>query len=224
MANTMTMTDNRTGKSWEFPILSGTKGPDVVDIGSFYSQTGMFTFDQGYTSTASCKSAITFIDGEKGELMHRGYDIAWLAENKKFLDVVYLLLYKKLPSKEELESFRLELKQRSYINEKMLKLFDALPDKAHPMAALQSTVAMMSAYYKRDMNIDDISDFMELAKRLVAKIPTIIAFYYRHVRGFPQIYPDLDRGFVENFLYMLRAFPHDRVNLKPIEVKAFEAV
>lgn len=224
MANTMTMTDNRTGKSWEFPILSGTKGPDVVDIGSFYSQTGMFTFDQGYTSTASCKSEITFIDGEKGELMHRGYDIAWLAENKKFLDVVYLLLYKKLPSKEELESFRLELKQRSYINEKMLKLFDALPDKAHPMAALQSTVAMMSAYYKRDMNIDDISDFMELAKRLVAKIPTIIAFYYRHVRGFPQIYPDLDRGFVENFLYMLRAFPHDRVDLKPIEVKAFEAV
>ena len=88
MANTMTMTDNRTGKSWEFPILSGTKGPDVVDIGSFYSQTGMFTFDQGYTSTASCKSEITFIDGEKGELMHRGYDIEWLAENKKFLDVV----------------------------------------------------------------------------------------------------------------------------------------
>lgn len=224
MANTVTLTDNRTGKSYEFPILDGSKGPSVIDISSLYGQTGMLTYDPGYTSTASTKSDITFIDGEKGELMHRGYDIAWLADNKKYLDVVYLLLYKKLPSQDELSAFRTELKQRSYINEKMIKLFDALPDKAHPMAALQATTAMMSAYYKRDMNMDDMDDYMELAKRLVAKIPTLITFYYRHVRGFPKIYPDLDRGFIENFLYMMRAYPHDRVDLKPIEVKALEAV
>ncbi len=224
MAQTATFTDNRSGESYEFPILEGTKGPSVVDISDFYKKTGMFTFDRGYTSTAMCRSAITYIDGEKGELMHRGYDIAWLAEHKTYLDVVYLLLYKKLPTVEELSNFRANLKKRSYINEKIIKLFDAFPDKAHPMAVLQSTVAMMSAYYKRDMNMDDSGDYMELAERLIAKIPTLIAFYYRHARGFPKVYPDLDRGFTENFLYMLRAFPHDRVDLKPIEVKALNAV
>lgn len=224
MANSVTLTDNRNGKTYEFPILDGTKGPSVVDISTFYKDTGMFTFDRGYTSTSMCRSAITYIDGEKGELMYRGYDIAWLAENKVYLDIVYLLFYKKLPTNDELENFRKDLKQRSFINEKMMKLFDALPDKAHPMAVLQATVATMSAYYKRDMNMDDMSDYVELAKRLVAKIPTIIAFYYRHVRGFPKVYPDLDRGFTENFLYMLRAFPHNKVELKPIEVKALDAV
>ena len=224
MSNTVTLTDNRNGKSYEFPILDGTKGPSVIDISTLYKDTGMFTFDRGYTSTAMCRSAITFIDGEKGELMHRGYDIAWLAENKLYLDVVYLLLNKHLPSKDELEAFRRELKERSFLNEKMLKLFDCFPDKAHPMAVLQASVATMSAYYKRDMNFDDMKDYMELAKRLIAKIPTFIAFHYRYTRGFPVIYPDLDRGFTENFLYMLRAFPHNKVDLKPIEVKAFDTV
>lgn len=222
--NTVTLTDNRNGNSYELPILDGTKGPSVIDISTLYKDSGLFTFDRGYTSTAMCRSAITFIDGEKGELMHRGYSIEWLAENKRYLELVYLLFYKKLPSKEEISIFKQDLKERSYINEKMINLFDALPDKSHPMAVLQAAVAIMSAYYKRDMNIDDPADYMELAKRLVAKIPTIIAFYYRHSRGFPKVYPDLDRGFTENFLYMLRAFPHNKVDLKPIEVKAFDAV
>ncbi|MBQ2430904.1 MAG: citrate (Si)-synthase, partial [Campylobacter sp.] len=222
--NSVTLTDNRNGKSYNFPILDGNLGPSVVDISTFYKDTGMFTFDRGYTSTAMCRSQITYIDGEKGELLHRGYDIAWLAENKIFLDVVYLLLNKRLPNSDELKEFKTELKTRCFINENILKLFDAFPDRAHPMAVLQACVATLSTYYSRDMNFDDPVEYMELAKRLVAKMPTLAAFYYRHSRGYPQIYPDLDRGFTENFLYMMRSFPHSRFELRPIEVKAFDTV
>ena len=144
MSNTVTLTDNRNGKSYDFPILDGTLGPSVIDISTLYKDTGMFTFDRGYTSTAMCRSAITYIDGEAGTLMHRGYDIAWLAENKRYLDVVYLLFNGKLPSEDELNAFRHELKERSYLNEKMIKLFDCFPDKAHPMAVLQASVALSS--------------------------------------------------------------------------------
>ncbi|PSM53223.1 citrate synthase [Campylobacter blaseri] len=224
MSNSVTLTDNRNGKQYEFPILDSTLGPSVIDISNFYPTTGMFTFDRGYTSTAMCRSKITFIDGEKGILKHRGYSIEWLAENKNFLDVVYLLLNKKLPTKEELGSFKQELKTRSFINEKMIRLFSAFPDKAHPMAVLQACVATLSTYYSRDMNFDNPIEYMELAKRLVAKMPTLAAFYYRHSMGYPLIYPDLDRGFTENFLYMMRSFPHSRVDLKRIEVKALDSV
>ncbi len=224
MSNSVTLTDNRNGKTYEFPILDGTIGPSVIDISNLYKTTGMFTFDRGYTSTAMCRSKITFIDGEKGQLMHRGYDISWLAENKTYLDVAHLLLHKKLPTPEEFVAFKKKLKERSFMNENMIKLFDAFPDKAHPMAVLQACIATLSAYYSHDMNYDDQKEYIELAERLVAKMPTIAAFYHRHVLGYPMIYPDLDRGFTENFLYMMRAFPHEHVDLKPIEVKALDAV
>lgn len=224
MSDTVTLKDNRNGKTYEFPILDGTLGPSVVDISNFYKNTGMFTFDKGYTSTAMCRSSITFIDGEKGELRHRGYDIAWLAENKVFLDVIHLLLHKKLPSPTELSKFRKELKTKSFINEKMIRLFSAFPDRAHPMAVLQACIATLSTYYSRDMNYDDPEEYMELAERLVAKMPTLAAFYHRFRRGYPMIHPDLDRGFTENFLYMMRAFPHSHVDIKPIEVKALDTV
>lgn len=224
MSNTVTLTDNRNGKSYEFNVLDGTLGPSVIDISDLYKKTGFFTFDKGYTSTAMCSSEITFIDGEKGILKHRGYDIAWLAENKLFLDVIHLLLHKKLPNEDELNAFRKKLKTKSFINERMIALFDAFPDKAHPMAVLQACIATLSTYYKRDMNYDDPDEYMELAERLVAKMPTLAAFYHRHAMGYPLIYPDLDRGFTENFLYMMRAFPHSHVDIKPIEVKALDTV
>lgn len=223
-SNTVTLTDNRNGKNYEFPIIDGTLGPSVIDISTLHKDTGMFTFDRGYTSTAMCRSDITFIDGEKSILKHRGYDIGWLAENKIFLDVAYLLLFKKLPTSEELDNFRQELKTRSFINEKMIKLFDAFPDKAHPMAVLQACVATLSTYYSRDMNFDDPKEYMELAIRIIAKMPTLAAFYYRHSMGYPLIYPDMDRGFTENFLYMMRSFPHSYVDLKPIEIKALDTI
>ena len=223
-SNTATLTDNRTCKSYEFPILKGTMGPDVIDISTFFSDTGMFTFDRGYTSTAMCRSAITYIDGLKGELMYRGYDIAYLAENKTFLDVAYLLLNKELPTNDQYINFKTELKKRSFIHEGMMKLFDAFPDKAHPMAILQAAVSALSAFYSDHLNMDKPEEYHEMAMRIIAKIPTIAAFSYRYSRGLPIIYPNLDRGFTENFLYMMRGYPYEHVDLKPIEIKALDTV
>ena len=224
MSDTVTLTDNRNGKSYDFPILHGTMGPDVIDISTFFSDTGMFTFDRGYTSTAMCKSTITYIDGLKGELMYRGYDIAYLAEHKTFIDVAYLLLNKELPDKKQYDEFKLELKKRSFIHEGMMKIFDAFPDKAHPMAILQAAVSALSAFYFDHLNMDKPEEYHEMAMRIIAKIPTIAAFSYRFSRGLPIIYPNLDRGFTENFLYMMRSYPYEHVNLRPIEVKALDTV
>ena len=224
MSDTVTLTDNRNGKSYDFPILHGTMGPDVIDISTFFSDTGMFTFDRGYSSTAMCKSTITYIDGLKGELMYRGYDIAYLAEHKTFIDVAYLLLNRELPNEKEYDGFKLELKKRSFIHEGMMKLFDAFPDKAHPMAILQAAVAALSAFYSDHLNMDKPEEYHEMAMRIIAKIPTIAAFSYRFSRGLPIIYPNLDRGFTENFLYMMRSYPYEHVNLRPIEVKALDTV
>ena len=224
MSDTVTLTDNRNGKSYDFPILHGTMGPDVIDISTFFSDTGMFTFDRGYTSTAMCKSTITYIDGLKGELMYRGYDIAYLAENKTFIDVAYLLLNRELPNEQQYDAFKLELKKRSFIHEGMMKLFDAFPDKAHPMAILQAAVSALSAFYSDHLNMDKPEEYHEMAMRIIAKIPTIAAFSYRFSRGLPIIYPNLDRGFTENFLYMMRSYPYEHVNLRPIEVKALDTV
>ena len=224
MSDTVTLTDNRNGKSYDFPILHGTMGPDVIDISTFFSDTGMFTFDRGYSSTAMCRSSITYIDGLKGELMYRGYDIAYLAENKTFIDVAYLLLNKELPNKKQYDEFKLELKKRSFIHEGMMKIFDAFPDKAHPMAILQAAVSALSAFYFDHLNMDKPEEYHEMAMRIIAKIPTIAAFSYRFSRGLPIIYPNLDRGFTENFLYMMRSYPYEHVNLRPIEVKALDTV
>nr|WP_314240705.1 citrate synthase [uncultured Campylobacter sp.] len=224
MSDTVTLTDNRNGKSYDFPILHGTMGPDVIDISTFFSDTGMFTFDRGYTSTAMCRSSITYIDGLKGELMYRGYDIAYLAENKTFIDVAYLLLNKELPDKKQYDEFKLELKKRSFIHEGMMKIFDAFPDKAHPMAILQAAVSALSAFYFDHLNMDKPEEYHEMAMRIIAKIPTIAAFSYRFSRGLPIIYPNLDRGFTENFLYMMRSYPYEHVNLRPIEIKALDTV
>ena len=221
---TITITDNRTGKEYDFPIKEPTIGPDVVDISSFYADTGMFTFDRGFTSTASCRSEITYIDGNKGKLMYRGYDISYLATKKTFLDTTYLLLHKELPTREEFNSFTEELKRRSFVHESMNKLFDAFPDNAHPMAILSSAVAALSTFYFDSLDMDSPEEVIEMAHRIIAKIPTIAAFSYRYSSGLPLIYPDLSKGFTENFLYMLRAYPHQHVELSPIEVEALDTI
>jgi citrate synthase len=221
---TVTVIDNRTGEKYDFPILEPTVGPDVVDISTFYPNTGMFTFDRGFTSTANCRSKITFIDGGKGKLMYRGYDIAYLATQKTFLDTVMLLLNGELPSDKELDNFNLEMKKRSFIHEGMMKLFEAFPDRAHPMAILSSAVAALSSFYFEHLDIDTPEEYMEMAHRIVAKIPTIAALSYRHSQGLPIIYPDLKKGFTENFLYMLRGYPHHHIDLKPIEIKALDTI
>ncbi len=221
---TLTVTDNRTGEKYDFPILEPTIGPDVVDISTFYGTTDMFTFDRGFTSTASCRSKITYIDGAKGKLMYRGYDIAYLATQKTFLDTAYLLLNKDLPDEETLEEFSMEMKKRSFIHEGMTKLFDAFPDGAHPMAILSAGVAALSTFYSDHLDIDTPEEYLEMAHRVVAKIPTIAALSYRYSQGLPVIYPDMKKGFTENFLYMLRGYPHHYIDLKPIEIKALDTI
>ena len=222
--DTVTLTNNRDGKSYEFNILDASVGPSVVDISTFYRETGMFTYDESYTSTASCQSKITYIDGAAGKLMYRGYDISYMANEKSFLDTAYLLLNGDLPTDEELTDFSIEMKKRSFVNEGIKKLFDSFSDKAHPMAILSAGVSALSTFYHKHLEIHTPDEYKEMSNRIVAKIPTLAAFSYRYSQGLPIIYPDMERGFTENFLYMMRAYPHQYVELKPIEIKALDTI
>ncbi len=231
--NTFTLTDNRNGNAYEYNVIDGTRGPSVVDISTFYKDSGMFTYDPGYTSTASCDSKITFIDGENSELRYRGYDIADLAGKHSFLDVCYLLMRGSLPTKEASENFDLEIRHRSFLNEGLIRIFDALPDGAHPMATMGAATMALAAFYKDHLNLEDDKQFKIMRRRIVAKMPTIAAMAYRNSIGTPLIYPDVNRYFTENFLYMLRAYPGgtmkrlpDGTNeeIKQIEVDALDAI
>ena len=232
MKSTITITDNRTGKEYEFDILDGTRGPSVVDISTFYAKTGMFTFDIGYTSTASCKSSITFIDGEKGELRYRGIEIEELATKHSYLETCYLLLNGRLPSEQETKEFDLELRHRSFLHEGLSELFKAFPSGSHPMATLSAATAALSSFHFAHLDIHDESEYQVMARRIVAKMPTIAAFAYRHSIGASFIQPDIDRGFTENFLYMMRAYPGGKMHrdldgervIKKIEVEALDTI
>ncbi|HEX5330833.1 citrate synthase, partial [Sulfuricurvum sp.] len=222
--STVTLTDNRTGKSYEFSILNSTVGPDVIDVRTLYKDTGMFTYDPGFTSTASCSSSITYIDGEKGELLYRGYDITDLAIKKSYLDVAYLLLMGKLPNEKERASFDMELRKRSFIHEGLKRLFDAFPDKAHPMAMMSSAVSALSTFYFEHLNVKTEEEAQIMARRIIAKIPTLAAFTHRRMFGIPYIYPDIERPFTENFLYMMRAYPGENLEIRDVEIKALDTI
>jgi citrate synthase len=222
--STISLIDNRNGKKYEFEILSPTVGPDVVDIRSLYQQTGMFTYDPGFTSTASCSSSITYINGEKGELRYRGYNISDLATKKSYLDTCYLLLVGKLPSRNELSAFDIEIRKRSFVHEGLKNLFYSFPDSAHPMAMMASAVSALSAFHYEHLNIDDKNEMQTMARRIVAKIPTLAALSYRRSLGIPFIYPDIERSFTENFLYMMRAYPSSDISIRDVEIKALDTI
>ncbi len=222
--STITLTDNRTGKSYEFPILSPTKGQDVIDIRKLFAQTGMFTYDPGFTSTASCSSAITFIDGAKGELRYRGYTIEDLANKKSYLENCYLLLEGRLPHQDELISFDMELRKRAFVHEGLKNLFYAFPDQAHPMAMMSSAVAALSTFHFEHLELKDACDYEVMSRRIIAKIPTLAAFAYRRTLGIPFIYPDVERSFTENFLYMMRAYPGEDLEIPEVEVRALDTI
>jgi citrate synthase len=221
-------------KTYEYPVLEGTRGPKVLDIRTFYKDTGMFTYDPGFTSTASCKSDITFINGEKGELRYRGYPIEELATKHNYIETCYLLLNGALPTHEEALEFDNELRHRAFIDEGLRKLFDSFPRTAHPMAMLSSAVSALSAFYFDHLNVKDEEDFKEMSARIIAKMPTLTAFAYRRVLGIPIIQPDIDRYFTENFLYMMRAYPGGKMHrsvgekapkeISEIEVKALDTI
>ncbi|UTJ06081.1 citrate synthase [Arcobacter roscoffensis] len=231
--NTMTLTDNRNGDKYEYNIIDGTRGPSVVDISTFYKDSGMFTYDPGYTSTASCESKITFIDGENSELRYRGYEITELAGKHSYLDVCHLLMMGRLPSEAESKNFDLEIRHRSFLNEGLIKIFAGFPDGAHPMATMGAATMALSTFYKDHLNLEDEEEFKTMRRRILAKIPTIAAMAYRKSIGTPLIYPDVNRYFTENFLYMLRAYPGGNMKylgdgqneeIKQVEVDALDAI
>lgn len=224
MKNSITFTDNRDGKSVEFPILEPSLGADVVDIRKLYSQMGIFTYDPGFSATASCSSDITFIDGAKGELLYRGYPIEELAENKNYLDVCYLILNGELPQKNDYDKMSDYIKSEYLLHEGLKNLFNAFQDNAHPMATLTSTVAALSSFHFEHLDIDNETEYREMAYKIVAKIPTIAAYSYRHSHGLPLIYPDMDRYFTKNFLYMMRAKPNGKADIEDVEMRALDTI
>ncbi|OPX26808.1 MAG: citrate (Si)-synthase [Campylobacteraceae bacterium 4484_166] len=229
---TIVLDINNQKKEYSYDILDSTRGPKSIDMRTFYKESGLFTYDVGFTSTASCSSSITYIDGEKGELRYRGYEIEKLVSNHSYLEVCYLLLNEKLPSKEQLKNFDIELRHRSFLHEGLKNIFSAFPDNAHPMATLSAGVTSLASFYFDHINIKDDLGYKEMAYRLIAKIPTVAAFSFRHSIGIPFIEPDINLSFTENFLFMLRAYPHHNLKvtkdgqekIDPVEIKALDTI
>lgn len=217
---TVTLTDDESGKSLKMPILSGTHGDDVIDIRGLYKELGYFTHDPGFTATSSCESALTFIDGDKGILMHRGYDIADLADNCDFLEVAHLLLYGELPNKLEFDSFSHSITHHSMVHEQVCQFYQGFRRDAHPMAVMTGVVGALSAFYN-DHPAFDTPEIRDLtAHRLIAKIPTLAAMTYKYDIGQPFVYPLNELGYAENFLRMCFAVPAEPYHVNPVVASA----
>ncbi len=211
-------------KTYNLPIKNSSIGPDVIDVTSLYGQTGYFTYDPGFMSTASCTSAITYIDGDNGVLRHRGYDIKDLADNKNFLEVSYLLLKGELPNKSEYEEFSKKIALHSLVNEQTRNIFGAFRHSAHPMAVILSVVGSLSAFYHDTFDMNS-SEGRELAAlRMIAKMPTIAAMTYKYSQSQAFIYPLEELSFTENFLHMMFASPSSKYKVNPVLVKALDKI
>jgi citrate synthase len=217
-----TLTFSDTGKSIELNILSGTDGPDTIDITSLYGQAKVFTYDPGFVSTASCNSAITYIDGNEGVLRYRGYPIEQLAERSTFIEVAYLLLYGELPKPVQLEDFTRIITHHTMINESLLRFFQGFHNNAHPMAMMVGVVGSLSAFYHDSMDISDPRHREISAHRLIAKIPTIAAACYKHNVGEPVMYPCNKLSYTGNFLQMMFATPCEDYVVDPLAERALD--
>lgn len=209
---------------YKLPIKSASIGASVIDVRSLYANSGYFTYDPGFMSTASCTSRITYIDGDEGILRHRGYDVKELAEKKDFLDVSYLLLNNSLPTQDEHKNFAKEIKKHFFVNEKLTNIFKAFKNSAHPMSVMLSAIGALSGFYHDQMNIDTQSDRNCAAIRLIAKMPTIAAMTYRHMVGEKFVDPREDLSFSENFLYMMFADKNNAHKVSPVIAKALDKI
>ena len=194
-------------KNYDFPIMSGSVGPDVMDVRKLYGQTGLFTYDPGYTSTGSCESAITYIDGDAGILLHRGYPIDQLAEHSTFTEVAYLLLNGELPDKQELDNFTYTITRHTMLHEQLLGFYRGFRRDAHPMAVMCGVVGALSAFYHDSTDITDPKQRMIASHRLIAKMPTIAAAAYKYSVGQPFMYPQNNLSYTGNFLRMTFGVP-----------------
>jgi citrate synthase len=219
-----TLTDNQTGTNWVLPLLSGSLGPDVIDIRRLYAETGCFTFDPGYTSTASCDSTITYIDGEEGILLYRGYPIDQLATDSSYLEVCYLLLNGELPDQAQMDEFVEGITYHTLLHEKLNHFYQGFRRDSHPMPIMCGVVGALSAFYHDSLDIHD-PDHRQLAiYRLIAKMAPIAANAYKYALGQPFVYPRNDLGFSENFLHMMFATPCEEYQVSPILARAMDQV
>ena len=212
------------GKTYELPVLSPTSGPDVIDIRKLYAQANVFTYDPGFTSTASCNSTITFIDGAAGELLHRGYPIDQLASKSHYLEVCFLLLYGHLPESTELEAFENLVTNHTMLHEQMVHLFRGFRRDAHPMAIMTGVVGAMSAFYHDSTDISDPHQREVASIRLIAKMPTIAAMAFKYTVGQPFVYPRNDIDYASNFLRMCFAVPAEDYEVNPILARAMDRI
>ena len=211
-------------KSIDLPVRSGTIGPDVVDIGPLYKHTGAFTFDPGFTSTAACESAITYIDGDQGILLHRGYPIEQLAEQGNFLETCYLLLYGELPTKAQKEDFEFRISRHTMVHEQMQFLFRGFRRDAHPMAVMVGVVGALSAFYHDSTDISDPYQRMVASMRMIAKMPTIAAMAYKYSIGQPFVYPQNNLDYASNFLRMCFSVPCEDYKVNPVLARAMDRI
>ena len=220
----VTLTDNQSKKAVTLPLLPGTLGPKVIDVRKLYAETGMFTYDPGYTSTGSCESKITFIDGDEGVLLHRGYPIEELAERSDFMEVCYLLLYGELPSEAQKAKFTEGVTRHTMLHEQMQSIFRGFRRDAHPMAVMCGVVGAMSAFYHDSTDITDPRQREIASYRLIAKVPTIASMAYKYVIGQPFMYPRNDLSYAENFLHMTFAVPCEPYKINPVLAKAMDRI
>ena len=227
----MTATSNKTakltdpsGNSYEFPVLSGTLGPDVIDIRKLYDSTDMFTFDPGYTSTGSCESKITFIDGDKGVLLHRGYPIDELAEKSDFMEVCHLLLHGELPNAAQKEEFVHNITYHTMVHEQLSTFYRGFRRDAHPMAVMCGVVGALSAFYHDSTDINDPRQREIASYRLIAKMPTIAAMAFKYTIGQPFVYPQNSMKYADNFLNMMFAVPAEDYKVNPVLARAMDKI
>jgi citrate synthase len=221
---TVTVTDNVTGKSTDMPLLDGSIGPQVIDIRKLYNDLGHFTFDPGFTATGSCESKITYIDGDKGELLYRGYPIEQLADKSDFMEVCYLLLYGELPTRDQKDNFVRTVTRHTMVHEQLTRFFSGFRRDAHPMAVMCGVVGALSAFYHDSTDISDPHQRMVASHRLIAKMPTIAAMTYKYALGQPFMYPQNALGYAENFLHMTFAVPCEEYKISPTLAKAMDKI
>ena len=211
-------------KKFELPVISGSTGPDVVDIRSLYNISNLFTFDPGFTSTASCESSITFIDGNKGKLLYRGFDIGELAIKSTFLEVCFLLLYGNLPQINQLDDFTQRVTRHTMLHEQMIYFFRGFRRDAHPMAIICGVQGAMSSFYHDSLDVNDPWQREVASIRMIAKLPTIVAYAYKYSTGQPFVYPNNSLEYAENFLYMCFSVPAEQYKSNPILNKAMDRI
>jgi len=221
---TVTMTDNATGKKVELPVLDGTMGPSAIDITRLYREFGYLTYDPGFQSTASCSSGITYIDGDEGVLLYRGYPIEELAEKSSFIEVAYLMLYGELPSADKLSEFKAFIGRHTMIRESLKNFYAGFYHDAHPMASMVGVVGSLSAFYHDSTDIQDPEHRELAALRMIAKMPTIAAYCYKHSIGEPFMYPKNRLSYCGNLLHMMFSVPSEEYVVDPVAEKALDMI